>query len=147
MRVEGHWIESDDGVVRPIIKGFVQLPKGDWYGVAFLLDAGADRTVFEARLLTLLAPLVLPEDQALQLGGVGGQARCLAVQTRLAFERQDGIKVPINGPFNVFTDQASSDLSILGRDVTNNFDVIYSFRKNEVLLLYPPHGYVVQAPF
>ncbi len=147
MRVEGYWLECLDGVIRPVVKGFVQLPDGDWCEVVFLLDAGADRTVIASDYLPMLAQLLLPEEQSPQLGGVGGQAATLAVQTRLAFERQDGIKVPINGPYNIFTDQASTDMSILGRDVTNNFDVIYSYPKQEVLLLYHPHGYVVQPPF
>lgn len=35
------------------------------------------------------------------------------------------------------------DLSILGRDVLNNFDVIISRPRNEVLLLAPRHTYQV----
>jgi hypothetical protein len=38
----------------------------------------------------------------------------------------------------------SGDVSVPGRDVTDNSDVIYSFPKREVLLLAPPHGYVVR---
>lgn len=109
--------------------------------VTFLLDAGADRTVFEAAFASTLAPLALSAAQAPELGGVGGKVEGLFVQTRLALERQDRTLVFINGPFGVFTDPRSSDVSVLGRDVTNNFDVIYSFPQRQVLLLALPHGY------
>ena len=51
MRVEGSWRFFDDGVVRPVIDAAVATPAGDWQRVMFLLDAGADRTVFDARFL------------------------------------------------------------------------------------------------
>ena len=38
---------------------------------------------------------------------------------------------------------AVTDLSILGRDVLNHFDLILSRRRNEVLLLAPNHHYRV----
>lgn len=78
------------------------------------------------------------------MGGVGGKVECFFVQTRLALERHDGELVIINGPFGVFADPRSSDIPVLGRDVTNNFDVIYSFPKRQVLLLALPHSYQVQ---
>jgi len=30
--------------------------------------------------------------------------------------------------------------------VTNNFDVLYSFPRREVMLLAPPHSYQIQLP-
>ena len=35
-------------------------------------------------------------------------------------------------------------MSVLGRDVLNNFDVILSWRRKEVLLLAPNHQYHVK---
>ena len=46
MRVNGKWLPCDDGVVRPLIGDLVHLADGREIEVAFLLDAGADRTVF-----------------------------------------------------------------------------------------------------
>jgi hypothetical protein len=40
-------------------------------------------------------------------------------------------------------DPAASDLCVLGRDVTDNFDLILSRRRDEVLLLAPAHYYQV----
>ena len=147
MHVEGRWHHFQDGVIRPLIEAKVQTAAGNWKDVVFLLASGADRTVFDARFLHLLSALALPDEDTPQLGGVGGNAECLFVQTRLAFTRDDGKSVSINGQFGVFTNADSSDISILGRDVTNNFDVIYSFPQREVLLLASPHSYTVQLPF
>ena len=142
MRVEGRWYLFDDGVVRPVIDAFVQRPDGEWEGIVMLLDSGADRTVFDAGLLELLTPLALAD--APQLSGVGGKVAALLVQTRLGLTRDDGNLVSISGAFGLFTDLKSSDVSVPGRDVTDNFDVIYSYPSREVLLLASPHGYGVQ---
>jgi len=144
MRVAGRWHLFKDGVLRPVIEAAVRTPEGAWQLVILLLDAGADRTVFDASLLALLQPLALPAAQAPELGGVGGKTECIFVQTRLALMRDDGKRVTVQGPFGVFTNQASSDVSILGRDVTNNFDVIYSYPKRQVMLLAPPHSYQIE---
>lgn len=127
MRVEGRWHPFDDGLVRPVIDAAVCTAAGTWQSVTLLLDAGADRTVFPAYFISLLSSLTLPTEQTPELGGVGGKVGCVFVQTRLAFLRDDGKQVFVNGPFGIFTDPFSSDIAVLGRDVTNNFDVIYSF--------------------
>ena len=141
MRVEGRWHSFDDGVLRPVIDGAIQTSAGTWQGVTFLLDAGADRTVFDASFLSLLSSLALPESETPGVSGVGGRVGCLFVPARLSLVRDDGNQVFINGPFGVFADAASSDISVLGRDVTNNFEVIYSYSKRQVVLLAPPQTY------
>jgi hypothetical protein len=146
MRVEGRWHLFKDGVVRPVIDAEVQTPAGTVEAVVLLLDAGADRTVFDASFLPLLAPFALPAVQSPQLGGVGGKVGCVFIHSRLSFKRDDGKRVTVNGPFGVFTDPTSSDVSIPGRDVTNNFDVIYSFPQLQVMLLSPPHNYQITSP-
>lgn len=147
MLVKGQWTEFLDGVTRPVVKVEIELPDGAWREVPFLLDAGADRTVLAAALLPFVTPLLLPETNGSQLGGVGGKVATRSLQTRLGFRRDDNKRVSITGIFAIFTDISSTDICILGRDVTDNFDVIYSFPKREVLLLAPPHTYVTQLPF
>ncbi len=147
MLLKGRWNHFADGVVRPVIDAVVQTAGGTWEKVTFLLDSGANRTVLDASLFYLLAPLALQEEQSLQLGGIGGEVESQVVQTTLAFARDDGKQIKINGTFAVFANMTSSDISILGRDVTNNFDVIYSYPQREVLLLAAPHTYTVQLPF
>ena len=147
MLVKGRWREFPDEIKRPIIEAQVLTAAGVWKAVAFQLDGGADRTVLEARLLPWLTPLVVPASQMPRVGGVGGLVGITLADTRLGFTRDDGGLVTVNGPFAVFTEAESCDISILGRDVTDNFDVIYSWPKREVLLLAPPHTYVTQLPF
>ena len=50
----------------------------------------------------------------------------------------------MRGEFAAFTDPAATDLSILGRDILNHFDVILSRRRNEVLLLAANHQFRVE---
>ena len=42
-----------------------------------------------------------------------------------------------------YHDRSATDLSILGRDVLDNFDVLLSRRRGQVLLLAPNHQYQV----
>lgn len=107
------------------------------------LDSGADRTVFNADFLPLLELMALPETDGQQLGGIGGMAESIFVETRLGFTRDNGKQVEICGSFAVFTNLQSSDVSVLGRDVTDNFDVMYSFPRRQVTLLAPPHNFQI----
>jgi hypothetical protein len=145
MRIDGRWHRFRDGVLRPVVDAAVQTPSGTWQPVMFLLDAGADRTVFDNTFLSLLAPLPSPQGKTPELGGLGGKVDCIFIQTRLGFARSDGKRVSVQGPFGVFSDAATSDVSILGRDVTNNFDVIYSYSSRQVILVAPPHEFKIQA--
>jgi hypothetical protein len=68
------------------------------------------------------------------LQGIGGVTEYVLVKTVLELTRDDGDAAHVRGELAAFTDPAATDLSILGRDVLNNFDVILSRRCNEVLL-------------
>jgi hypothetical protein len=72
MRVDGRWHRFQDGALRPVIDAAVFSPSGVWQTITMLLDCGADRTVFDASLLSLLTPLA--SSQNLELAGVGGKA-------------------------------------------------------------------------
>jgi len=76
MRVDGEWIPCEDGVIRPTVQGQVRLADGQWLEVSFLLDAGADRTVFSSDLLDLLQPLEIGE---LRLAGIGGASGAIVI--------------------------------------------------------------------
>lgn len=139
MRIDGKWLACDDGEVRPLVPGMVRLANDEWLEVAFVLDAGADRTVFSADFLSLLRPLQITAPDASSLVGVGGEAGSITIETAIGFTRDDGRPVSVRGTFCVFTDSASADLSVLGRDVTNNFSVTYDYPGQMVVLLAPPH--------
>jgi len=66
------------------------------------------------------------------------------VKTVIIVILDEGGEVRMHGEFAAFTDPSATDLSILGRDVRNHFDVILSRRRNEVLLLAPNHQYRVE---
>ena len=143
MRVDGRWHRFQDGALRPVIDAVVLSPSGVWQNITMLVDCGADRTVFEASLRSLLAPPAAP--QILELAGVGGKVDSQVIQTRVAFVRDDGNRVTVQGQFSVFTDIASSDVSVLGRDITNNFHVIYSYPGGQVVMLAQPHTYKIES--
>jgi hypothetical protein len=145
MRVNGEWRTRDDNEKRPIIPAMVQLADGTWAKTDFLLDAGADRTVISAQLFNYLRPLEMPGSAAVGLSGIGGGAEAILVQTVIAFKRDDLGEVRVRGPFWVFTEIESSDISILGRDVTNNFAVIYDYQNQVVAFLSRPHYYDIKT--
>jgi hypothetical protein len=145
MRVVGEWLLCDDGVVRPTVPALVQAADGAWIEMSALLDAGADRTVFSARFLNQLRASQSVEISPGRFSGIGGDAGYLPIQTGIRFIRDDGQRVTVRGSFAVFTDIESADLSILGRDVTNNFGVIYDYPNRVVALLAPPHSYEIRA--
>ena len=145
MRVNGEWLPCEDGIIRPAVQGAVQLPVGEWLEVYFLLDGGANRTVFSERLLRRLQPLATVDAEPLHLSGVGGAVGSITVETVIGFVKDDGRMVTVRGIFSVFTEGESAELSVLGRDVTNNFSVIYDYPNRTVALLARPHYYEIKS--
>ena len=145
MRVNGQWLMCEDGVVRPGVFGLVRTANQQMVQVTFLLDAGADRTVFSADFLALLRPLESSATEQIHLSGVGGMADSITVETVIGFIRDDGRVATVRGQFGVFTEGESAELSVLGRDVTNNFGVIYDYPNRTVALLAPTHFYEIKT--
>jgi hypothetical protein len=65
------------------------------------------------------------------------------VRTAVELASDDGRTATVHGDFAAFTDPDAMEMSILGRDVLDNFDLIISRRRDEVLLLAGVHGYQV----
>lgn len=143
MLVAGYWETDDDGCVRPMIDARVAGRDKDLVADDFLVDTGADRTVFSAALLARLDLATTPSTES-ELSGIGGTKECVFVSTALEFSRDDGGPIRVRGEFAAFTDPEATDFSILGRDVLDNFDLIVSRGRNEVLLLALPHQYRVE---
>jgi len=144
MRIVGEWRLCDDGITRPTVKAKVQAADGTFHVEYFLVDSCADRTVLSADSLAKLAFSGTPAPDNIALQGIGGVRGYVLFQTVLEFTRDDGGAAHVRGELAAFTDPTATDLSILGRDVLNNFDVILSRRRNEVLLLAPNHHYRVE---
>lgn len=144
MRVNGQWLICEDGVERPVVLGLVRTADQEMVEVTFLLDAGADRTVFCADFLTLLRPLESSTPEQIHLAGVGGMVGSITVGTVIGFVRDDGRVATVRGQFGVFTEGESAEMSVLGRDVTNNLSVIYDYPNVMVALLARPHYYEIK---
>ncbi|MBI3823286.1 MAG: hypothetical protein HY289_11505 [Planctomycetes bacterium] len=141
MRIAGEWRLCDDGVVRPVLLVRVDGPSGVRFDETFLVDPGADRTVFSEALLVKLGGATAPAPSGVSLGGIGGSQAFVQVQATLSFQTTDGSPATVQGQFAAFTDPLATDFSILGRDVMDHFDVILSRRRNELCLLAPPSRY------
>lgn len=145
MQIVGKWHPCDDGVIRPTV--LVKLPTtGNTVRTElFLVDTAADRTVLSAELLRNLEVIGNHASPTESLQGIGGSSPHVVVATVLEFTRDDGGPARVRGEFAAFTDPAATDLSILGRDVLNHFDVIISRPRNAVLLLAGNHRYHIAA--
>lgn len=146
MRIVGEWLRCDDGLTRPVVHARVPGRDGSFHPERFLVDTAADRTVFSGDLLRKLQLPPDPPPAAESLVGIGGQSAHVLVTTLVEFTRDDGGPARVRGQFAAFTDPRATDLSILGRDVLDIFDVICSRRRNQVLLLAPNHEYQVIPP-
>ena len=141
MRINGEWYLCDDGVVRPVIRGEVLAGDGSWVRVPFLVDTGADRTVFSAAILALLhLPPVATRDH---LGGLGGLAAAVMVETHIRLTREEDSKVVLRGHYAAVTELEALDMSVLGRDITRLFALIVDWQGNVVCLLGQRHRYTI----
>jgi hypothetical protein len=141
MVIAGEWLTCEDGITRPVILAKVLGGGGQYHADNFLVDSGADRTVLSAELLSKLEALTNRPKPDFSLHGVGGESNSVPIKSVLEFERQDGKPARVRGEFAAFTDPEATDFSILGRDVLDNFDVILSRTRGEVLFLAGNHKY------
>lgn len=109
MHVIGEWLICEDGVIRPTPAGVLRTPDGQLVEVPFLLDAGADRTVFSADFLDLLVPLQNTDVDQIRLAGVGSGSS-ITIDTAIGFIRTDGSVATVRGQFGVFTEGESAEL-------------------------------------
>jgi hypothetical protein len=145
MRVACESFQCDDGIARPTVVAKVEAPDGTSCTERFLVDTGADRTVFSASVLNTLVLILQAGQSAFGLQGVGGSSSSLPATAVVEFARDDGGVVRMRGGFVAFTDPLASDLSILGRNILDHFDLIVSRRRDEVLLLAGNHEYLVRT--
>ena len=143
MIIVGQWLLGDDGITRPIVRAKVAGADGTLHSERFLIDTGADRSAFSAALRDKLQWPSNHTAPGFALQGIGGASPFVMGTAVVELTRADGGPARISGPFAAFTDPAATDISVLGRDVLDNFDVITSRRRNEVLLLAGNHQYQV----
>src|SRR5262249_5717275 len=141
MLLPGHWLLCDDGVLRPIFRGEISAADGTVLQVEFLADTGADRTVLCAEILRKLGLPTLPAPKP--LGGVGGPAATVLVDTAIELRRDEGGIAVFRGQFAAFTVLEALDMSVLGRDMTNLFTLIVDRPRELVCLLGSGHQYAI----
>ena len=142
MRIDGEWFLCDDGYVRPVIQARIEAADGAWVRATVLVDTGADCTAFSAEVLDALN-LARVEGQS-QLGGIGGAADSVVVQTRLQLLSDDGRAAIFHGNYAAFTSLESADLSVSGRDILASFAVIVDQPGDVVCLIGRRHRYLIE---
>ena len=102
MRIDGEWLLCDDGILRPVIRGEILAGNGAWQRAEFLVDTGADRTVFSAATLaTLGLQHLITRDR---IGGLGGIAKSVVVETQVRLTREEAGKIVFRGQYAAVTD-------------------------------------------
>ena len=141
MLINGVWYLCDDGMTRPVLRAEVLTCEGSWIKAPFLLDTGADRTVFSADVLAALrlSPIVTSD----RIGGVGGLVASITVETQIRLTRENDGKVTLRGQYAGVTEVDALDMSVLGRDITNLFSVIVDWPRKVVSLIGQRHQYVI----
>jgi predicted aspartyl protease len=141
MQINGEWLLCDDGVVRPVIRGEILTNERFWQPAEFLVDTGADRTVFSAATLSKLGlqPIFVQE----RLGGLGGLINAVVVATQIQLTRETGSKVVFRSQYAAVTAVEALDICVLGRDITGLFTVLVDQPGNIVCLLGQRHRYTI----
>jgi hypothetical protein len=114
---------------------------GSWVKAPFLLDTGADRTVFSSDIVT--APRRLPLLTQDRLGGIGGEIAAVNIETQIRLTRENNAKVILRRHYAGVTETSALDMSVLGRDVLNLFSVIVDWPQQVIGLLGQRHGYTI----
>jgi hypothetical protein len=142
MRIDGQWLLCDDGVIGPVISGEILANDGSWEQSEFLVDTGADRTVFSAVTLANLGlqPLTMQEG----ISGVGGMADSVIVETQIRLTCEDAGNVVFRGQFAAVIELEALDISVLGRDIIDLFAVIVDRLHDVVCLLGQRHRYTIE---
>jgi hypothetical protein len=143
MRFNGEWLQCDDGIERPVIRAEILSGRNVWRAAEFLVDTGADRTVFSANVLALLH-LKTSKPQTPIIGGVGGLADSVTVSTQIRLTGDDNVVVAFRGDYAACTDHEALDMSILGRDIMDRFAVIADQRGDVVTMIAEPHRYKIE---
>ena len=142
MLIKGEWLLCDDGVLRPVLRGEILAANGVWEAAEFLIDTGADRTVFNAPLLSKAG---LQADQAQEaIAGLGGLAASVLVTTQIRLTRETSAKVTFRGQYAAVTEVTALDMSVLGRDLLGLFAVIVDQPASSVCLLSQRHHYRIE---
>ncbi len=143
MVIGGEWILFEDDALRPIIRGEILSADNTWVEAYFLVDTGADRTVFNAAVLPDLSFSSL--EKGVNLGGVGGLTDSVTISTKIRFYRENNIPVTFRGEYVAVTELESLDFCVLGRDIIGLFAAIFDQPNRFIGLVGGNHIYKIEA--
>ncbi|TET13215.1 hypothetical protein E3J84_00330 [Candidatus Aerophobetes bacterium] len=127
--------ENEGGIFRPYIGVDVLSPANEWVIVDFLIDPRADETFLDFSFIKKFNVNTKGIDVRDDVGGVGGSGvPYFQIDSALKLISPRGTKV-FSGKINVFLEPHSSEVPLLGRDVLDNFVVIFDRKQNSILLL------------
>jgi len=141
MLVAGVWHQCDDGIIRPVLQAEILAHDNSWWKAPFLLDTGADRTVLSADVLTALRLPPIKTDN--RIGGVGGVASAVTIETQIRLSHNENGKVLLRGQYVGVSNKETLDISVLGRDITNLFAVLVDWPQKTICLLSQRHHYTI----
>jgi hypothetical protein len=107
-----------------------------------LVDTGADETFLHHRSIAILGIDTSHLEVKTDVGGVGGGGvPYFRWETRLKILSPEGSGRLFSGEVNVFLDPHASRVPILGREVLDNFAVIFDRSKSQIALIEEPDSY------
>jgi hypothetical protein len=138
MRIEGRWLLGSDGVERPVLDGRLAMPGGSQLALSLLIDTGADSTVLAPDVAQRLAGVAQPTPTSATAVGIGGAIPMHELAADLLLPASSGQRARIHGPLPILLALGSLELSVVGRDVLDQFTLIYARPQGVILLLTPP---------
>jgi hypothetical protein len=138
MRIDGRWHRFTDGFERPVIDAQLILPTGQLVPLSLLLDTGADFTVVGYNVAQSLSAFLMPQSLPGAVG-VGGTAPIALLNAVLVFSTADGRQAGFRGPIQALAAPAAVEFSVLGRDIIDRFELVYSRPRGLIALVAPPH--------
>jgi hypothetical protein len=144
MRIEGRWRAGADGVERPVCDGYVVVPGASPLALALLIDTGADLTVLAPDIAQRLAGLVQPTPTNTLAGGIGGTELVYELAVDVLLPTTSGQQARLHGPLPILLTPGSLELSVIGRDVLDQFTLIYARQQRTLLLLTPPDTFTLR---
>jgi hypothetical protein len=142
MLIVGEWYICADEVMRLVIRGFVLASDNLWVEAEFLVDPGADRTVLIAPVADQLG--LSPVGSRDQLMSLGGLTDSYQIETTVALPTEDGRLAKIPSEYYALQDPTTLEMSLLGRDVLDNFALLIDRLGNRVLLANQRHSFRLQ---
>jgi predicted aspartyl protease len=145
MRIEGRWLAGADGVERPVFDGYLAAPGGVQIAVSFLIDTGADFTVLAPDVAHEFAGVVAATATRTLAAGVGGTQQVYELAVDVLLPTTSGQRARIRGPLPILLTPGSLEVSVIGRDVLDQFTLIYARSQGTLLLLTPPDTFLLRS--